>query len=54
VGEDDKATPPESAKKMHEAIRGSQLVIIPAAGHMTSTEQPERFTKALREFLETI
>jgi len=54
VGEDDKATPPDSAKKMHEAISGSQLVIIPGAGHMTGIEQPERFTKALREFLETV
>jgi 3-oxoadipate enol-lactonase len=54
VGEDDKATPPDSAKKMHEAIPGSQLVIIPEAGHLSNLEQPERFTKALREFLETI
>ncbi|MGH2360921.1 MAG: alpha/beta fold hydrolase [bacterium] len=54
VGEDDKATPPDSAKKMHEAISGSQLVIISGAGHMTNIEQPERFTKALREFLETV
>lgn len=54
VGEDDKATPPESAKKMHEVISGSKLVTIPAAGHVTNIEQPERFTKALREFLETV
>lgn len=54
VGEDDKATPPESAKKMQDAISGSTLVTIPGAGHMTSIEQPERFTKALREFLEGV
>jgi len=54
VGEDDKATPPESAKKMHETISGSRLVTIPGAGHMTSIEQSEHFTKALREFLETV
>lgn len=51
VGNDDKATPVEAARKMHEAIGGSTLVIIPDAGHMTNIEQPEQFNMALREFL---
>lgn len=51
VGEDDKATPVDSARKMHESIPGSRLVIIPEAGHMTPVEQPDQFNKALREFL---
>ncbi|MBI2246564.1 MAG: alpha/beta hydrolase [Armatimonadetes bacterium] len=51
VGEDDKATPVDSARKMHEAIPGSTLVIIPEAGHVSNLEQPEQFNKALREFL---
>lgn len=51
VGEDDKATPVDSARKMLEAIPGSTLVIIPGAGHVSNLEQPEQFNKALREFL---
>jgi pimeloyl-ACP methyl ester carboxylesterase len=51
VGEDDKATPPDSSRKMHAAIAGSQLVIIPEAGHTSNLEQPERFNTALASFL---
>lgn len=52
VGEDDKATPVDSARRMHEAIPGSQLVIIPGAGHVSNLEQPERFSAALSPFLQ--
>ncbi len=51
VGEDDKATPPDSARRMYEAIAGSRLVTIPEAGHMSNLEQPERFNTALASFL---
>lgn len=51
VGNDDKATPVDAARKMHEAIGGSTLVIIPDAGHMTNIEQPEQFNTVMREFL---
>lgn len=51
VGEDDKATPVDSARKMHEAIKGSNLVIIPGAGHVSNLEQPDLFNSALLEFL---
>ncbi len=51
VGEDDKATPVDSARRMHEGIAGSELVIIPGAGHVSNIEQPERFTAALDGFL---
>jgi len=54
VGEDDKATPVSSARTMQAAIRGSRLVIIPEAGHLSNLEQPERFTAALLEFLQTL
>lgn len=54
VGEDDKATPVSSARAMHDAIRGSRLVIIPEAGHVSNLEQPERFNAALLEFLQTL
>ncbi|HEX4841717.1 MAG TPA: alpha/beta fold hydrolase, partial [bacterium] len=50
VGEDDKATPPESARRMHAAIAGSQFVLIPEAGHVSNLEQPEPFNAALASF----
>jgi 3-oxoadipate enol-lactonase len=51
VGEDDKATPPDGARRMHAAIAGSQFVLIPEAGHVSNLEQPERFNAALESFL---
>lgn len=50
VGEDDKPTPPEGARRMHAAIAGSQFVLIPEAGHVSNLEQPERFNAALASF----
>lgn len=51
LGEEDIATPPETARQMHEKIPRSQLVIIPAAGHSSNVEQPEAVNDALRTFL---
>lgn len=51
VGEDDRATPVESARKMAAAIPGADLVIIPAAGHVSNIEQPRAFNQALVEFV---
>jgi pimeloyl-ACP methyl ester carboxylesterase len=36
---------------MHKAIPGSQLVVIPEAGHVTNLEQPEFFDRALGSFI---
>jgi pimeloyl-ACP methyl ester carboxylesterase len=43
VGEEDVLTPPAESRAMHAAIPGSQLAIIPAAGHVSNLEQPEEF-----------
>jgi len=51
VGEQDVATVPEKAGRIHEAIKGSKLVRIPGAGHTSTIEQPERVNAALDEFL---
>ncbi|PCI67841.1 MAG: alpha/beta hydrolase [Gammaproteobacteria bacterium] len=51
VGDEDVATTPAKAQRMHDAIKGSSLVIIEKAGHTSSIEQPEAITKAIREFL---
>lgn len=51
VGEDDKATPVESARLMAATIPGAQLIIVPAAGHVSNIEQPRAFNEALTRFL---
>lgn len=51
VGDQDVATTPEKAKRMHEAIKGSQLVTIPGAGHSSSIEKPAEVTRALQAFI---
>ena len=52
VGAEDKATRPVKSRRMAEAILGSQLEIIPAAGHMTTLEQPEYVNRVLSAFLD--
>lgn len=52
VGEDDALTPPDAARTMHEAIGGSQMVVIPEAGHFSNLESPDEFNRALLGFLE--
>ena len=51
VGEEDTLTPPALSEEMHRAIAGSELVIVPGAGHLSSLEQPEAFNSALASFL---
>jgi pimeloyl-ACP methyl ester carboxylesterase len=51
VGAEDALTPPEVAREMHEAIRGSRLVVVPDCGHLSTIERPEAVTAALREWL---
>ncbi|WP_077921562.1 alpha/beta fold hydrolase [Spirosoma sp. 209] len=54
VGDEDVATRPPKAQRIHEAIAGSQLVIVPRAGHSSSVEEPEAVTHAIRSFLESV
>jgi 3-oxoadipate enol-lactonase len=54
VGEQDHGTPPEMARAIHENLRGSELVIIPSAAHLSNVEQPEAFNKAITSFLERV
>ena len=51
VGEHDRLSPEAVSRAMAERISGSQLVVIPDAGHMSSMEKPEIFNRALGEFL---
>lgn len=51
VGDEDVVTPPKEARAMHEAIRGSRLEVIPAAGHLSNLERPAAFNAALSDFV---
>lgn len=51
VGEEDSITPPGLSEEMHRSIAGSQLAIVPSAGHLSSLEQPAAFNAALAAFL---
>ena len=51
VGVEDVLTPPAEAQAMAEAIAGSRLEVIPAAGHLSNLENPGAFARALGRFL---
>ncbi len=51
VGLDDKMTPLKLSHFLHENIKGSKLVTIENAGHMTMIEQPEELNKAINGFV---
>jgi 3-oxoadipate enol-lactonase len=50
VGAEDAATPVSSARELHDAITGSELVIIEAAGHIPAIEQVAILNEALTGF----
>lgn len=51
VGESDILTPPEQATEMADSAPGASLVVVPDSGHLSSLEQPEAVTEALRLWL---
>jgi pimeloyl-ACP methyl ester carboxylesterase len=52
VGDEDTITPPSIARELHRDIAGSDLVVVPGAGHLPSVEEPALFNAALARFLE--
>ncbi len=52
AGSEDVITPPRMSEAMQRGIPGSELVVIPSAGHLSSLECPEAFNAALAPFLE--
>lgn len=52
VGEEDVATPASKSKRMHDAMTGSELKIVPRCGHSSTIEEPEAVTAAISEFLD--
>ena len=51
VGTEDPITPVADSEKMHEAIRGSRLVVLDKASHVSNIEQAEEFNQELKRFL---
>ena len=51
VGEQDVATVPAKAERMHARIRGSKLVVVSGAGHTSTVEEPGAVNAALEAFL---
>jgi pimeloyl-ACP methyl ester carboxylesterase len=50
-GDEDVLTPPSDSEALHRGIRGSRLVMLPRAGHLSNIEAPEAFSAALQDFL---
>src|SRR5919202_1050478 len=54
VGEHDRTTTPRAARVLHEGIGGSELVLVPSAGHMSFVDAPGFYLEAVRRFLSGI
>jgi 3-oxoadipate enol-lactonase len=52
VGDEDSLTPPAMSRDMQRGIPGSELVVVPKAGHLSNLEQPDAFNAAIARFLE--
>jgi pimeloyl-ACP methyl ester carboxylesterase len=51
VGQDDTVTPMADAELLARSIPGAELVVLPDAGHLSSFEAPDAFSRALDGFL---
>ena len=52
VGEHDAATPPAEAERMSAAVKGSRVVRVKDAGHLSNLENPADFDAALAAFVD--
>jgi 3-oxoadipate enol-lactonase len=50
-GELDASTPVASARQLHAGIRGSRLVVLPEAAHLSNLDVPAAFDDAVGDFL---
>ncbi|MCE9671802.1 alpha/beta hydrolase [Myxococcus stipitatus] len=53
VGEEDVATVPAKAERLHQLIPGSRLTRLPRGGHSSTVEEPSLVNAALGSFLES-
>jgi len=54
IGEEDVLSTVADGELMRQNIAGSQLKVIPKAGHYSPWEQPEAVGKVLRQFLDDV
>ena len=54
TGDEDQMTGVKEAELMKQHIAGSQLRVIPKAGHYSPWEQPEQAARILRQFLDSV
>jgi pimeloyl-ACP methyl ester carboxylesterase len=54
VGEEDRVTTRRASKVLHEGIAGSELVVVPRAGHMSFVEAQDHYLEAVRGFLRKV
>jgi pimeloyl-ACP methyl ester carboxylesterase len=54
TGDEDTLTGVHEAELMRQHIGGSQLKVIPKAGHYSPWEQPEEASRLLRQFLDGV
>lgn len=50
TGELDRTCTPRASRELHAGVTGSELLIVPDAGHMTYVEQPDIYLPAVRAF----
>ena len=50
-GSADKLTTADVGERMHEQIAGSELHVLPDAGHLVNIEQPDAFNRIMLDFL---
>jgi pimeloyl-ACP methyl ester carboxylesterase len=53
-GTEDRLVSMQNARRMAEAIPGAELVLLPGAGHVYHSEQPERADAAVLDFLDRV
>ena len=51
AGEEDTVYPPELAEQMARRIPGAELLMLERTGHLANLEQPDRFNKAVFDFV---
>jgi 3-oxoadipate enol-lactonase len=52
VGEDDRATPPELARTLHDSLPNSKLVTMSGVAHAPQIQDPAGFADVVNDFLE--
>ncbi len=54
VGDDDTYTPVAEARRMHEIVPGSSLVVVDGTGHLPNLERPDEFNAAFDGLLRAV